>query len=118
MSTFAPSKHSFTPYGDGEGAAVAGEAITAFSALAQAGITASSAKKQQEAQLAHEAATLEGRGQLTALEAQKEAILAQRDEIAARMASFGTKKVLLVVGGLVLISGMIAATVVALKRGN
>ena len=120
MGTFLPSEHSYGDYGegDGQGAAALAAAIPALSQLGVGLIGARSEKQQQAAQLASDERSLQSQSKLTALQVQLADLERRREESGAVLGKIGLKKVLLVVGGLVLVSGMITGAVLAIKKGN
>ena len=82
-------------------------AISAISGLAQTGIALTAGAVQARKTRAHELAMSEKQAQLYGLQAQ-----------AAALQRLATTKTLLLVGGVVVTFGIIAATVVALRRSG
>ena len=117
--TFVPSDYSYAGEESASSkAALASQGIQVGSQLLSTFFTGRTEKQLEQSRLSHEAATMEGRTELTAMQAQIEAERAKRDASAAYIAGLGTKRTLVMVGGAVLMLGMIMAAVVAIKRGN
>jgi len=92
--------------------------ISAVGALASTGITmgfqASALKSQQK----HEQKLAKQQEKLLALQTEQSLAQGAANRAAAAVASLGTTKTLLVVGGVLMTVGLIAAAVVAVRRGG
>ena len=92
--------------------------ITAVGGITQAGIGVAAQSRAQKSAQAHEAAMAETQGELYVLQTQASQAQGVANQAAAAIQSLATTKTLLIVGGIVLTFGIIAAAVVAVRRGG
>jgi hypothetical protein len=90
----------------------------AASAFASVGVSALSARSLQKSQLAHDEKMSESNARLAALQGKQAGAEAASARAQAVLASIGGQKTLLVVGGLVLTVGLIATTVIVMRRSS
>jgi len=115
---FQPSPYSHSNSGDygADWAAAAGAALQVGGAVASSAISAKGAKDQQEAEQASARRSAKQEAELARLQRKSDEAAEASTRAQAAVSALGTKKLLLAVGSVVLVTGLISATLIIRSR--